>query len=58
MTAIATLLISGDNVVNKEGTKFVDFADRCAGKIIGLYFSAKWCPQCRDFTPELAKLRG
>merc|ERR1719453_1344875 len=25
------------------------------GKIIGLYFSAHWCPPCRGFTPELIK---
>jgi len=24
-------------------------------KIIGIYFSAHWCPPCRAFTPELVK---
>merc|ERR1711976_652648 len=26
-----------------------------AGKTIGIYFSAHWCPPCRGFTPELVK---
>eukprot|EP01063_Lacrimia_lanifica_P036695 TRINITY_DN7357_c0_g1_i1.p1 TRINITY_DN7357_c0_g1~~TRINITY_DN7357_c0_g1_i1.p1 ORF type:complete len:497 (+),score=183.00 TRINITY_DN7357_c0_g1_i1:224-1492(+) len=29
--------------------------DTLAGKTIGVYCSAHWCPPCREFTPELAK---
>lgn len=29
--------------------------DAIAGKTLGLYFSAHWCPPCRGFTPVLKK---
>jgi len=29
--------------------------DAVAGKTVGYYFSAHWCPPCRGFTPELVK---
>ena len=31
--------------------------DSLEGKIIGVYFSARWCPSCRSFTPSLVKFR-
>ena len=31
--------------------------DALEGKLVGIYFSASWCPPCRNFTPELVKLR-
>merc|ERR1711937_1100547 len=41
------------------GSEFVD-SDMCtvgleaiAGKTLGLYFCAHWCPPCRGFTPKL-----
>lgn len=46
--------ILGANIVNKQGAK-VDIAKECAGKVVGLYFSAHWCPPCRGFTPALAE---
>jgi len=43
----------GDTLVRNDGTE-VKYAD-LAGKTIGIYFSAHWCPPCRGFTPELVK---
>ena len=40
MSGIASLV--GDNVSNKSGEK-VNVAEHCAGKVVGLYFSAHWC---------------
>merc|ERR1712110_541325 len=44
--AIGNSFRKGDAVVGKEAI---------AGKTLGIYFSAHWCPPCRGFTPTLAK---
>jgi nucleoredoxin len=41
----------GDKFERQDG-KFVG-KDAIAGKTLGLYFSAHWCPPCRGFTPKL-----
>jgi len=33
-------------------------SDKLAGKIVGIYFSAQWCPPCRHFTPSLVEFRN
>jgi len=44
----------GDDLVSKAGpVKTVDaVAD---ADVVGIYFSAHWCPPCRGFTPSLAE---
>ena len=42
-----------DGLVDKSGATYGK--EKLAGKAIGLYFSAHWCPPCRAFTPTLAK---
>ena len=46
----------GENLVDKEG-KPVDPAS-LKGKMVGIYFSAHWCPPCRLFTPKLVEFRN
>jgi nucleoredoxin len=41
-------------VVDKEKNE-VNTTETFRNKIIGLYFSAHWCPPCRMFTPQLVK---
>ena len=44
--------ILGPNILTKAGTVSTD---TLAGKYVGLYFSAHWCPPCRGFTPKLSE---
>ena len=44
----------GDSFVDNKGNQF-SRAD-LAGKHIGIYFSAHWCPPCREFTPKFVEV--
>ncbi|KAK3416834.1 hypothetical protein EUGRSUZ_H02589 [Eucalyptus grandis] len=52
---LESILVSGDRdfVIGKEGTK-IPVLD-LVGKTVLLYFSAHWCPPCRDFLPVLTE---
>jgi nucleoredoxin len=40
------------SILNKKGQP-IDVKTYFNGKVIGLYFSAHWCPPCKAFTPLL-----
>ena len=48
-------MFSGANLVKADGTEIDVESLRGADSFIGVYFSAHWCPPCRQFTPMLAK---
>jgi nucleoredoxin len=43
----------GNDLVSKNGP--VDGSSLKSAQLIGIYFSAHWCPPCRGFTPVLAE---
>lgn len=47
-------LMKGDLIASKNGA-LSPYPDQTfeKKKLLGLYFSASWCPQCRKFTPQL-----
>lgn len=45
-------VFTGRTLLNKDGD-FVDPEEALRNKVVGIYFSAGWCPPCRDFTPIL-----
>jgi len=48
--------IPGDELVGQDGEKFDKSS--IGGKYVGIYYSAKWCPPCKAFTPSLVKFRN
>ncbi|CCD66035.1 protein-disulfide reductase [Caenorhabditis elegans] len=45
-------LLAGVKLEKRDKT-LVDATEALAGKAVGFYFSAHWCPPCRGFTPIL-----
>jgi len=45
--------ILGSEIKGKEGSISTDLPLNC--KVLGFYFSAHWCPPCRNFTPMLSE---
>mmetsp|Transcript_49175 Transcript_49175/g.111542 ORF Transcript_49175/g.111542 Transcript_49175/m.111542 type:complete len:421 (-) Transcript_49175:214-1476(-) len=43
----------GPTLKGKDGD--VSTSTALAGKVVGIYFSAHWCPPCRGFTPKLVE---
>ena len=44
-----------ENLLDSHGKEVS--RNKLAGKTVGFYFSAHWCPPCRTFTPSLVKFR-
>ena len=44
-----------ENLLDSRGKEVS--RNKLAGKTVGFYFSAHWCPPCRTFTPNLVKFR-
>lgn len=53
--AAALEQLLGASLVDGSGKAVAVRSLAGSDKVLGLYFSAHWCPPCRGFTPELAK---
>jgi len=46
----------GNALLDKDGNPVA--TETLDGKIVGVYFSAAWCPPCRAFTPSLVQFQN
>ena len=47
----------GSNLIKADGVEIKsEELSTNTGAVLGLYFSAHWCPPCRKFTPKLAEV--
>lgn len=53
MPSLGDLL--GPSVIRKDGESVETQSLPADGRVIGLYFSAHWCPPCIGFTPKLVE---
>jgi len=54
MTTVPLDTLLGPSLLGKDGD--VATASLSKNQVVGLYFSAHWCPPCRGFTPKLGEI--